>query len=129
MIYSHESTMRFAQCSFGVGACDTYANRICVPFDVRFEDCDFTLTRKLAGRPPEFFAAADVFWNFSWLPNLKHQRLTFDRCRFRIDESITAADKTFVIHERRDAAENDNVAELIQPEVAPGFTAEKYRVP
>jgi hypothetical protein len=128
-LYCHESKLRFRHCSFGVGACDGYANRICVPFDVRFEDCEFTLTRELAGRPPEFFAAADVFWNFSWLPTLKHQRLVFDRCRFRVDESIGEEDRTFVIYERPDAPENDNVATLTDAKVGQGFDAERHRQP
>jgi len=128
-LYSHESTMRFKHCSFAIGGCDTYSNRIAVPFDVRFEDCEFTITRELPEHPPEFFAVADVFWNFSWLPTLKHQRLTYERCRFQVDQSITGADKAFVIHERREPAANGNVASLIDPQIGPGFTTQHFRVP
>jgi len=128
-LYAHKSKVRFKRCSFGVGACDEYANRIGVPFDVRFEDCEFTVTRKLADHPPQFFAAADVFWNFDWLPALKGQRLTFDRCRFGVDKSIRPGDVTYVVHERRDARGGDNAVTLTGCTIGPGFTEDRHRVP
>jgi hypothetical protein len=126
-IYSHESKMRFKRCSFEVGGCDGYTNRICVPFDVQFEDCAFTVTREFTRRPAEFFAVADVFWNFDWLPKLKRQRLTFVRCRFGVDPSIRGEDAAYVIHERRDVTDGDNVVTLTDCKVAPGFTEEMHR--
>jgi hypothetical protein len=126
-LYSHKSKMHFKRCSFAVGACDGYMNRICVPFDVRFEDCEFTVTRKLTDSPHDFFAAADVFWNFSWLPTLKHQRLTFVRCRFALDESLKAEDITYAIHERHDVKDYDNTVTLTDCKIAPGFTKDHHR--
>ncbi|MDY0168921.1 MAG: glycosyl hydrolase family 28-related protein [Thermoguttaceae bacterium] len=129
-IYSRQSKMHFKRCSFEIGACDGYLNRICVPWDVRFEDCEFTLTRKVPGRHPfSFFAVADVFWNFSWLPPLRHQRLTFDRCRFGVDKTIKPEDVTYVVYERGGGKDDDNVVTLTDCQIAPGFTKHRHPAP
>lgn len=36
-------------------------------------------------------------------------------------------DQIFVVHERRDAPENDNRVTLLEPDIGPGFAAEHFR--
>lgn len=68
-------------------------------------------------------------WNFSWLPPLKHQRLTFDRCRFGVDKTIKPEDVTYVVYERGGGKDDDNIVTLTDCEIGPGFTKTRHPAP
>ncbi|MBD2277246.1 glycosyl hydrolase family 28-related protein [Aphanizomenon flos-aquae] len=107
-IFSLNSTMKFTNSQFKIGAADTYMNRILFPHNVTFENCQFTITRKLTGEQYDFFAGADIWWQHPSFSNQTNQRLVFDNCDFNIDKNIQKTDQVYAIYLREDQEVNNN---------------------
>lgn len=114
-IFSQNSTMKFTNSKFKVGATDGYSNRILLPHHVTFENCDFFVTRKETGKPYDFFSAADVWWQHPDYPKQFHQQLIFNNVQFKVDSNIQANDVTYGIYLRQDSRTKSN--QLIMREV------------
>ena len=114
-IFSQNSTMKFTNSKFKVGATDGYSNRILLPHHVTFENCEFFVTRKETGKPYDFFSAADVWWQHPDYPKQSHQQLIFNNVQFKVDSNIQANDVTYGIYLRQDSRTKSN--QLIMREV------------
>lgn len=102
-IFSRNSTMKFNNSQFKVGATDGYMNRIVFPYNITFENCEFYVTRKETKRPYKFFSVADVWWQHPSYKKQSNQLLIFRNCSFKVDSNIKKTDKTYAIYLRRDA--------------------------
>lgn len=107
-IFNLNSTMKFTNSTFKVGAADGYDNRIVFPGKLTFENCQFYITRKITEKPYSFFAAADIWWQHRIAPTQRNQLLVFNNCQFKVDSNIRSTDKTYAIHSREDRKANNN---------------------
>lgn len=121
-IFSQDSTIKFANSKFKIGATDGYSNRILLPHNVMFEDCEFYVTRKETGKPYDFFSAADVWWQHPDYPVQYHEELTFKNVQFKVDSNIQANDVTYGIYLRQDSRTQSNQLIMQKVAFAPEFT-------
>ncbi len=107
-IFSQNSTMKFTNSKFKVGATDGYTNRILLPQNVTFENDEIYVTRKETGKPYNFFSAADIWWQHPGYPTQRNQSLVFKNVQFKVDSNILATDITYAIYSRKDALNNND---------------------
>lgn len=122
-LFSRDSTMKFTNSTFRVGAADEKVNIIVFPHAVTFENCKFYVTRKKTGRPYRFFSAADVWWQHSGYPTQRDQSLVYRNCVFELDQTIQPTDVTYAIYLREDAPKNHNRLVLDRCRIGPRFKA------
>ncbi|MDJ0795922.1 MAG: glycosyl hydrolase family 28-related protein [Calothrix sp. MO_167.B12] len=123
-IYSEDSTMKFTNSRFKVGAADGFMNRILFPHHVTFENCQFYITRKETGKPYQYFAVADVWWQHPNRKTHRHQKLVFRKCHFQVDSNIKKTDTTYAIYLRKDSPANNNQLILDGVNISPNFDAD-----
>jgi Pectate lyase superfamily protein/Calx-beta domain len=108
-LFSENSTMRFTNSQFKIGASDGLVNRILFPFDVTFENTNFIATKKDNGDPFSFYGL-NIQWQLSSRSTHRDQTLRFINSNFTVDGNITPADTTYAIYlGRDDPANNDNL--------------------
>lgn len=107
-LFSLNSTMKFTNSKFKVGAVDGLSNRILFPYNVTFENCEIYVTRKETDNPYDFFSAADVWWQYRGYKIQTNQTLTFKNVQFKVDSNIQPADTTYAIYLRKDLLANNN---------------------
>ncbi|WP_416665959.1 glycosyl hydrolase family 28-related protein [Egbenema bharatensis] len=122
-LYGLDSTMQFTHSSFKVGAADGYINRIVFPHDIRFEDCELTVTHQPISESYEFFAAADVWWQHPSQPPQSNQKLAFKDCTFQVDSTIQPNDLTYAVYLRSDAESNNNQLVIEGGSISDRFSA------
>jgi hypothetical protein len=107
-LFGLDSTMKFTNSQFKVGAADGLTNRIVFPNDLTFENSKFFVTRKETGEPFDFFSAADIWWQVPGFSTQQNQRLAFKNSLFEVDRNIKETDTTYAIHLRKDSPANKN---------------------
>ena len=107
-IYSEDSKMKFTNSKFKVGAADGYTNRILFPHDVTFENCEFYVTRQETGKPYDYFAVANIWWQHPGWKVFRNQRIVFNNCSFKVDSNIQKTDTTYAIYLQPDSPDNNN---------------------
>jgi hypothetical protein len=107
-LFNLNSTMQFTNSTFKVGATDDFENRIILPGQLTFENCEFYVTHKETGKPYRFFSAIDVWWQHPEYPVQRNQTLTLNNCFFKLDSNIQPTDITYAIYSREDLAANNN---------------------
>jgi Calx-beta domain/Pectate lyase superfamily protein len=123
-LYGENSTMRFTNSTFKVGAATGLTNRIVYPHDITFENCDIIVTRK--EDPPDSFTffGLDIWWQLPTRPEQRrNQSLVFNNCRFKVDTNITSSDLTYAIYLRPDPPENNNILKINGGYMSPEFKA------
>ena len=73
------STIRIVNSTIGVGAADSYLNRIVAPGDIRFENTTFVMTYQGAGP----YYGIDIYWQL--FPTSGAQSVSCTSCRFTTD--------------------------------------------
>ena len=107
-LFAPNSTIKFTNSQFKVGAADGRNNRIVFPHDVTFENCELYATRKETGESYQFFSIADVWWQHPGYSTQKNQQLVFKNSSFKVDRNIKETDTTYAIHLRKDSPVNNN---------------------
>jgi hypothetical protein len=107
-LFAPNSTIKFTNSQFKVGAADGMSNRIVFPYNVTFENCEFYATRKETGEFYKFFSIADVWWQHPGYSTQKNQRLVFKNSSFKVDSNIKETDTTYAIHLREDSPDNND---------------------
>ncbi|WP_414585244.1 Calx-beta domain-containing protein [Scytonema sp. PCC 10023] len=123
-IFSLNSTMKFSNSKFKIGAADDYDNRILFPHDVTFDNCEFYVTRKETGKPYSFFSAAYVWWQHPSYSKQRNQLLVFNNCLFKVDSNMKETDKTYAVYLRKDEESSNN--RLI---INGGDISKKFKIP
>ena len=126
-IFNLNSTMKFTNSKFKVGATDGYMNRIVFPGKLIFNNCEFYVTRKKTKRAYSFFSAADIWWQHSSASTQKNQLLIFNNCQFKVDDNIQKQDKTYAIYSREDAITNNNVLKIQGVNISEYFDIKVFR--
>jgi hypothetical protein len=121
-LFGLESTIKFTNSKFKVGATDGYSNRILFPHNVTFENCEIYVTRKETGKPYQFFSATDIWWQYFRYPTQKNQVLVFKDVQFKVDSNILPKDITYAIYSRKDALSNNNQLIFQGASIADEFT-------
>lgn len=107
-LFGKDSRLHFTNSTFKVGAADSFSNRIVLPHNITFEHCTFYVTRKETGEPYTFFAVADIWWQLVATPIQRNQTLSFIDCRFLVDSTIKAQDRSYIIYSRWDVKNSQN---------------------
>lgn len=110
-IFSQESTMKFTNSKFKVGAADGFTNIILLPHKVTFENCEFYVTRKENGDPYKYFGL-DVLWQSRYYKTQPNQSLVFNNCSFYVDKNIKSTDTTYAIYSSEDARQNNSILKI-----------------
>lgn len=121
VLYSLNSTMKFTNSKFKVGAADGYTNRILFPHNVTFENCEFYVTRKETDKPYSFFSAADIWWQHSSQGIQRNQLIVFKNCLFKVDKNMKSTDTTYAIHVRKDFPFTNNNLRVTGGHIAKDF--------
>jgi hypothetical protein len=114
-----DSTMRFANCVFGVGEFSDTANRIVLPGDVSFDHCQFRVEDE-SGEEARRWAASHIYWGIEGSPG-RGQSVAFLDCDFRVGAGIAEVDTTYAVYAEADAPANRNVLTIRGGSVEPGF--------
>jgi hypothetical protein len=122
-LFNLNSTMQFTNSTFKVGATDNFENRIILPGQLTFENCEFYATRQETGKPYRFFSAIDVWWQHPEYPVQRDQILTLNNCSFKLDSSIQSTDLTYAIYSREDSPSNNNQLIVNGGSISPDFDA------
>ncbi|NMG08828.1 hypothetical protein DP117_18765 [Brasilonema sp. UFV-L1] len=126
-IFSLNSTMKFTNSKFKIGAVDDYENRIVLPHNITFENCKFSVTRKETGKPYSFFSAADVWWQHPSYSTQRNQLLVFQNCFFQVDSNIKKTDKFYAIYLRKDEESTNNRLMINESKFSQDFKVTVFR--
>jgi hypothetical protein len=107
-LFALDSTVRFTNCRIKVGASDGKINRILLPHDVVFENCDLVATRRETGRQYEHFTVIDVWWQHPSYGTQRNQSLRFINSRFLVDNTFVKSDTVYAIYSRSDTSRSSD---------------------
>lgn len=105
--------------SFQVGPRSGEYNRIVLPHDVTFRDCEFAVART-PGETAVHYAALHVYWGTSDTPG-RGQRLRLQNCRWTVGPGLSEREILYAYYSEADGHAGDNRLIVEGGTIAPGY--------
>lgn len=116
------STIRLSNSVFGVGEYSSEGNRIVLPGDIVFDNCQFRVDGKSAATTaPRRWAAAHVYWSTGNDRPTPGQSVSFLDCDFRVANEVAEPDTTYAIYAEASRPEDQNVLTVRGGRMSPEF--------